>query len=174
MSELTRRYAKALYEVFPDEAALKNATGALCTAEPLWAALISPAISTQEKWRVLSRLPEAAKRPVLASFFGLLAKKGRLSLLPEILREFHVLDLTAKNAAECVMTCVHAPNDAQQAQICAVLCRLHRKAKVRLIIRTDAELLGGFILNIEGVTYDRSVRGALSALSRHLEEVNTP
>ena len=34
----------------------------------------------------------------------------------------------------------------------------------------DTALLGGFILELEGVTYDKSVRGALSGLSRQLEE----
>ena len=31
-------------------------------------------------------------------------------------------------------------------------------------------LLGGFTLELEGVTYDKSVRGALSGLKRQLEE----
>lgn len=37
-------------------------------------------------------------------------------------------------------------------------------------IRIDPSLLGGFTLELEGVTYDKSVRGALAGLSRQLEE----
>jgi F0F1-type ATP synthase delta subunit len=36
----------------------------------------------------------------------------------------------------------------------------------------DPSLIGGFILTIEGVSYDRSVRGRLQGLSRYLEEVS--
>ena len=72
------------------------------------------------------------------------------------------------------MTCVRVPDAGRREQIKAALCRLHHKSEVRLIIKTDPGLLGGFILNIEGVTYDRSIRGGLLALARHLEEVNTP
>ena len=72
------------------------------------------------------------------------------------------------------MTCVRVPDAGRREQIKAALCRLHHKSEVRLIIKTDPGLLGGFILNIEGVTYDRSIRGGLRDLARHLEEVNTP
>ena len=34
----------------------------------------------------------------------------------------------------------------------------------------DPSLLGGFTLELEGVTYDKSVRGALAGLTRQLEE----
>ncbi|MEA4932347.1 MAG: ATP synthase F1 subunit delta, partial [Lawsonibacter sp.] len=103
-----------------------------------------------------------------------LTQRGRMSLLPEILQEYHVLDLREKNAAECVMTCVREPDAGRQEQIKAALCKLHHKSEVRLTIRLDPELLGGFILNMEGMTYDRSIRGELLALARHLEEVNIP
>ena len=50
------------------------------------------------------------------------------------------------------------------------LCRLHRKKDIQFDLRVDPELLGGFTLDIEGVTYDKSVRGALRRLGRQLEE----
>lgn len=174
MSEPARRYAEALYGLFPDEARLRKAADALQAVPELWEALTSPAVRPDDKGRILSRLPAASDPPELISFFDLLAQRGRMALLPDILQEFHALDLRAKNAAECVMTCVRVPDAGRQEQIKAALCKLHHKSEVRLIIRTDPGLLGGFVLNIEGVTYDRSVYGELLALSRHLEEVNVP
>jgi F-type H+-transporting ATPase subunit delta len=70
------------------------------------------------------------------------------------------------------MTCVHIPSEEQQDKIKQMLCRLHHKSEVILIFHIDPALLGGFTLQIEGVTYDRSVRGRLIGLSRYLEEVN--
>ena len=55
-------------------------------------------------------------------------------------------------------------------QLKKALCRLHHKKDVVFEIRTDPSLLGGFTLEIEGVTYDKSVRGALAGLTRQLEE----
>ena len=39
-----------------------------------------------------------------------------------------------------------------------------------ILICTGAALLGGFTLDIEGVRYDKSVRGALGRMGRQLEE----
>ena len=50
------------------------------------------------------------------------------------------------------------------------LCRLHHKQDVEFEVRTDPALLGGFTLEIEGMRYDKSVRGALAGLARQLEE----
>ena len=50
------------------------------------------------------------------------------------------------------------------------LCRLHHKKEIVFDVRTDPALLGGFTLDIEGVRYDKSVRGALGRMGRQLEE----
>ena len=50
------------------------------------------------------------------------------------------------------------------------LCRLHRKKDIQFDLRVDPALLGGFTLDIEGVTYDKSVRGALRRLEQQLKE----
>ena len=52
----------------------------------------------------------------------------------------------------------------------AALCRLHHKKEIVFDVRTDPALLGGFTLDIEGVRYDKSVRGALGRMGRQLEE----
>lgn len=174
MSELARRYAEALYGIFRDEAQLCASANALRTEPELWDALTNPAIHPDAKRRILQRLMPASDPSELKNLFELLALRGRMSLLREILLEYHMLDLRKKNAAECVMTCVREPDARRQEQIKAALCKLHHKSEVRLIIRLDPELLGGFILNMEGMTYDRSIRGELLALARHLEEVNIP
>jgi len=174
MSELARRYAVALYEACPDETALRTLFDRLRTPPELWESLTSPAVSPEEKCRVLERcLADETVRPELRRFARLLAEKGRMALLGEIVREFHELDLCRRNAAECTLICVRPPDDASQERIRTLLCRLHHKSEVILNLRTDPALLGGFILEIEGVTYDQSVRGRLRNLARHLEEVGT-
>lgn len=174
MSELARRYASALYGLFGDEERLCASADALRSVPELWDALTDPTIRPDAKRRVLLRLMDAGEPEELKNFFALLIRRGRMALLPEILSEYHDLALRERNAAECVMSCVREPDAEQQARIKAALCRLHHKAEVQLKIRLDPSLLGGFILNMEGMTYDRSVRGELRALARHLEEVNVP
>lgn len=170
MSELARRYAEALYEVAPDEEPLRATAQAMMADEALWEALRSPAVQAWEKTRILDRLPVLDGRGLLLNFYRLLAEKGRMALLPEILEAFHALALDRQGTARCRLTCVRVPGGAELEKLKAALCRLHHKADVVFEIRTDPSLLGGFTLELEGVTYDKSVRGALSGLSRQLEE----
>lgn len=174
MSELASRYALALYGLFQDEETLRASASGLRAVPELWDALTNPSVHPDVKQRVLARQIAPEEPEELKNFFALLVRRGRMALLPDILREYHGLALRDKNAAECVMTCVREPDAEHQARIRAALCRLHRKSEVYLRFRLDPSLLGGFILNIEGMTYDRSVRGELRALARHLEEVNAP
>lgn len=168
MSELSSRYAQALYEVCPDEPALRAAAGTLTASQALWEALNDPTVRPGEKKRVLSRVLDGTRDEVL-HFLSLLCDKGRMDLLPGVLADFHTMALAGRNAAHCVMTCVHEPDEEQKGRLRELLCRLHHKSDVALEVRLDPDLIGGFTLDIEGVTYDRSVRGELRTLERHLE-----
>lgn len=170
MRDLSATYAAALYALLQDEETVTAAGHVLMDREELWSALNSPVIRPAEKKAVLARLPQLGAQPVLLHFFQLLCDKGRMALLPEILAAYRACALEERGAAVCRMRCVHPPKEAQRQALCALLCRLHHKREVLLDIETDKTLLGGFLLTIEGVTYDRSVRGQLTRLERQLQE----
>jgi ATP synthase, F1 delta subunit len=173
MNELARRYASAYFELDRDADRFADTARSVMACAPLYEALISPAVDRREKERVLRRLPFFDGAPQLLHFYELLADKGRTVLLPEIVSAVRTLALESENTAVCVMRCVHAPDEARQRAIEAMLCRLHHRRAVRLEIRTEPELLGGFILEIDGVTYDRSVRGQLRDMAALLQERGT-
>ena len=170
MNELARRYAEALYQISPNEDALDSTAQVLMEDAPLWESLRSPAIQAWEKERVLARLPQLDGHGLLLRFYCLLAQKGRMALLPDILEAFHDKALAQRGAVRCRMTCVRAPGQAELEKLKKALCRLHHKQDMEFDVRIDPSLLGGFTLEIEGVTYDKSVRGALAGLTRQLEE----
>lgn len=78
--------------------------------------------------------------------------------------------LARRGGARCVLTCVHPLEAEELEKLRAALCRLHHKKEIVFDVRTDPALLGGFTLDIEGVRYDKSVRGALGRMGRQLEE----
>lgn len=170
MNELARRYAEALYDLSPDEEALRTTAQAMMADAALWESLRSPAVQAWEKARILARLPVLSGRSVLLRFYQLLASKGRMALLPDILEAFHDKALAQRGAARCRLTCVRVPGKEEQEKLRQALCRLHHKQDMVFDVRIDPSLLGGFTLEIQGVTYDKSVRGALAGLTRQLEE----
>ena len=170
MSELARRYAAALYAVSPDEKTLEDTARAIMDNVPLWESLCSPAVQAWEKDRVLTRLPLLDGHGLLLNFYRLLAEKGRMALLPEILEAYRDQALAQRGAARCRLACVRPPEQGELEKLKQALCRLHHKSDVVFDIHIDPALLGGFTLELEGVTYDKSVRGALAGLTRQLEE----
>lgn len=173
MSELAARYAGALGALGCREADLREARELLTGDAALWAALTSPAISPCEKGAVLSRLPLPRENPFLLPFCRLLCDKGRMGLLGEITQEFHKQVLRKENRAVCVLTCVRTPGADLLAALEGRLCSLHHRGGIEWVVRTDPALLGGFTLEIEGVTYDKSVRGQLRTLARRLQRVGS-
>lgn len=172
MSYLARRYAQALYEVGCEHDSFFQAAESILESSDLWDALKSPVISRAEKEAVLNALPTISGSSTLLNFFVLLVESRRIELLPDIAQEFRFLTLQETKVSECIVTCVNIPSEAQQERLKKALCKLHNKPEVRLVFSIDPELLGGFILTLDGTTYDQSIRGRLRGLSRYLEEVN--
>ncbi|MFR6278088.1 MAG: F0F1 ATP synthase subunit delta [Acutalibacter sp.] len=56
------------------------------------------------------------------------------------------------------------------ARIEEVLKRRHGLSKVEFQVKLEPELLGGFVIHLQGTTYDKSVRGMLRGLRRSLKE----
>ncbi len=137
MSELARRYAQALWQVSPDGEALERTARALMEEPALWEALCSPAVQAGEKGRVLARLPGLEEGGPLPHFYRLLAEKGRMALLPEIVEAFHGLELARRGGARCVLTCVHPLEAEELEKLRAALCRLHHKKEIVFDVRTD-------------------------------------
>lgn len=171
MTELIQRYAAALYDLAQtDNMGLTGAAQELLEQEQLWKVLTSSAVRVEEKKELIrSAAPLAGLEP-LQAFLCLLAEEGHLDLFPDILEEVHQLELAADGGAVCVMTCAHKPDQAALDDVRRAVCRLRNLDRVVLRVKIDPELLGGFVLEVQGVTYDRSVKGRLERLAKGLEK----
>jgi len=170
MNELARRYAQACFNLHFDPKRFSDTAKSISECLPLREAMENPSLDFSEKERVLDRLQLFEGAPELLGFYKLLVRKGRMKLLPEITEAFRSIDLESRNTAVCEMLCAHFPDAERQARIRETLCRLHHRDEILLDIKTDPELLGGFILKIDNVTYDRSVRRSLRDMARYLQE----
>ena len=80
------------------------------------------------------------------------------------------LALEREGGALGIVTCARPLTEDQLGRLKETLCWLHRLKKVELEVQVDPSLLGGLRLELQGVTYDKSVRGGLDALARTLGE----
>ena len=170
MSEATERYAAALFGAAQGDAgAVRAAADALMADTQRWNVLVSAATTDAEKKELLAGAPQLDGQDALKAFLQLLLEEGHLDALPEILPEFSRLALNAQGGMDCVMTCARQPDEATQEAVRKAACKLRGAQNVVLQIKIDPSLLGGFVLDIDGVTYDRSVKGRLDRLARGME-----
>ena len=171
MTELIQRYAAVLYDLAQtDNMGLTGAAQELLEQEQLWKVLTSSAVQVEEKKELIRSAAPLAGLESLQAFLCLLAEEGHLDLFPDILEEVHQLELAADGGAVCVMTCAHKPDQAALNDVRRAVCRLRNLDRVVLQVKIDPELLGGFVLEVQGVTYDRSVKGRLERLAKGLEK----
>ena len=171
MSETTQRYAAALFGAAGDDAkAVRAAAEALMADKSLWNALQSKAVTLAEKKQLLAGAAELDGQDALKAFLGLLAEAEAMDSLPAILAEYSRLALAAQGGIECRVTCARQPDEATQEAIRQAVCKLRGAKNAVLEIAIDPSILGGFVLDVEGVTYDRSVKGRLDRLARGMQD----
>ena len=170
MSTVAARYAAALRESGCALEELRRTADYLTGCAPLWEALCSPAVEAREKHAVLDRLPDFTEHEKLQHFYKLLAEKGRMELLPEIVDAYRRLELRENKEGLCTLRCARELDDAQLGELARLLCRRHGYQAMTMEIVIDPSVLGGFVAELDGVTYDKSVGGHLHALAQSLQK----
>ena len=171
MSEMIERYAAALYGLAAGEGErLIQSGGALLGQSALWNTLCSAAVSQKEKEELLRSAPALEGAETLRGFLSLLLREGHLEDFPAVLDEVRRLELAARGDAVCTVTCAREPDGPMKEDLQKAVCRLRGLDQVVMRFQVDPELLGGFVLEIQGVTYDYSVKGRLNRLAQGLED----
>lgn len=111
MSSTAVQYAGALRHAGCTLSELRRTADCLTGCAKLWDALCSPAVSAREKKAVLARLPDFYARGALRHFYLLLADKSRFALLPEIVRQFRLLELRENGEGLCVFRSAREPEE---------------------------------------------------------------
>lgn len=179
-TSIARRYARALMALAKDSdgadayakdldqiASVVNAEGG-----QLSTALSHPALLPSERKGVLEAvLTRVAVTPHVANTVRLMLDKGRVGLLPELIREFSRLaDLEAGRVRAHVTTAATL-SDSMLAEVKKTLEASTGKT-VLVDASVDAELIGGMVVKVGSIVYDASVRNRLDQLKLNL--LNSP
>ena len=133
-------------------------------SEELRSAMLSSAVTDEEKERIADR----AFSPAGAACIKMLLHKGALNELPAVVREYEKLKLKQQGAVVCQLYCAQKPSEELTAQFREVIRKKLGCNEVVLDIRIDPSLIGGYVLNADGKTYDKSVKNALKGLQKDL------
>ena len=133
-------------------------------SEELRSSMLSSTVTDEEKERIADR----AFSPAGAACIKMLLHKGALNELPAVVREYEKLKLKQQGAVVCQLYCAQKPSEELTAQFREVIRKKLGCNEVVLEIRIDPSLIGGYVLNADGKTYDKSVKNALKGLQKDL------
>lgn len=129
--------------------------------------LNSPIIKSDKKIAAIKAVFEGKLNPMSLGFLTIVASKRRESVIPEMAQSFIEQYRTHKNILTAVVTSANGL-DAATKQKALELVKTQLNGEIELVEKTDANLIGGFILKIGDKQLDKSVARQLSNLKKEL------
>ncbi|MFM2317293.1 MAG: hypothetical protein RLZZ155_1625 [Bacteroidota bacterium] len=168
---LSSRYAKSLINLASErgetDVLLKDMlqiAGSISSSKDLQVMLASPVINGDKKLKVLfSVFPELIKTTHV--FLELIVSKGREGELGEIAQSFVQQVKTGRNIFDVELISAVTADDALRAEVTKVAKNICG-GEVEITEKVDSDLIGGFILRVNGMEYNASVSGKLKKVKK--------
>lgn len=133
--------------------------------------LMPDGITLEKKAGLLSAALGESLSDELRDFMKLVGSHGRMELFQSMLWSFvrRYQDAVGIKVGTLVTT---APDDGLCRRLEAILCE-RTSSKVVFRCKTDPDLIGGFVLELDGCRLDASVRSALGRIRGHIVDEST-
>lgn len=167
--ETASTYAQAFYEAALESwlKRLSQVWGQL-SRNGLLDKLNSPDVPFSEKKQLIDKVLGEDAAPEVRNFISILATKGHLHYLPEILDELsRLVRGGAARQLVIITTAVPLAEEEKKALQSKLMARFGPYLDFRY--RVDPEILGGVIIRIGDKVIDGSIAGRLETLREHLK-----
>lgn len=176
MDAVSRRYAQALTEEAQKAGSLEAVdadvaflTETLDNSRELRLALTSPVVPQAKKEAVLQSLFGSKLSDLSLRFLTLLVDKQRDGQIPSILDAYRSLRDERTGTIEATVRTAK-PLSADERDRIQTALEARSGATVRMRVEIDPDLIGGVVVRLGDVVYDRSVRHQLEVLRGQLAE----
>ncbi len=174
ISEVSRRYARALYElartaknqdkVFAELRVLKQVFEG---DQAIHEFVSSPLIAPDQKIAALKAALSGKLSPELTNTLILLAEKNRLDIFAEMVAAFEAISDEDHGVTRGTVRSASALSAEARQQIEDTVTKVTKK-KVILNFTEDSKLLGGMVAQVGGWTFDDSLETHLTRMSEDL------
>lgn len=176
MTESAINYGDALYELAKDEQLSEQILSeftqvcGLFSDNPDYIRLLAePSVPKKERCAVLDEAFAGRLQPYLLNFLKLLCERGMIRNAPECLRRYRTRYNEDNGILEATAICAVPLQEEQKRRLTEKLQTVTGK-RIDLQVRTDASVLGGIRLQMDGKELDGTVRGRLEGLRRTLSD----
>ncbi len=132
--------------------------------------LKSPVVKGDKKDKILDAIFAGKIGTMSSSFMGILVRKGREAMLPEIAEAFEEIRKVHDGVVTCVVTSAAPLDEEARMNVSALAAEKFPGKSITLSEKVDPSLIGGVIVRIGDEQYDGSVSRRLSDLRRKFSE----
>lgn len=168
MMQTDREYAEALFMLAAEEGNTEEYFSSLQTVKELvdenpdyLEFLSSPAISLKERLFAIDEAYGETFPEYVVSFLKLLCENGRIKTVGNTIDEFEKLMMTFSNKTVAVITSATPLDEEQKQRLCEKFEKITGKS-IQAVYAVDESLIGGLKVEVEGKTYDGSIKHRLS------------
>jgi len=173
---ISSRYAKSLLDLCIEKGQLdvvlsdmKQIASVLDENRDLRVMLGSPVVKADKKIDILEAIFKGKLSEVTMAFMTLLTRKGRESYLEAVVKSFIAQVRIHQGITSAEVTSAVALDEAGRKSILESAVKL-AGGKVELVEKTDASLIGGFVLKVGDNQIDTSVSSKIKSLRREFAE----
>ncbi len=127
--------------------------------------LKNPVISNEKKFGVIETLLKDRIHPVTLSFFRIIIQKNREMFLPAIAEELRHQYNALKGISMAKVYTVFPLDETLRQKFKSMVLDYTGKKEVQLQEEVDKDLIGGYLLKVEGKQVDESLKGKLKELT---------
>ena len=133
--------------------------------------LTNPVVNQAAKRDILTKTLQSQVNTETFKFLMVLVTRDRINLLESIITNY--LDLVYETASIKMITVISASefSNSQKNKLVKKLKKLIDAREIRLDVRIDPSLIGGFLIKTESKVIDFSIKNQLENLARHLDTI---
>nr|YP_010619654.1 ATP synthase CF1 subunit delta [Tayloriella tenebrosa]WAX03667.1 ATP synthase CF1 subunit delta [Tayloriella tenebrosa] len=174
--KITTPYAEALIDHAQSLNLLAEATKDLSSistvlseSKDLQALLQNPLINGFIKKEILKQLFENQINNFVMNFLLVLVDRRRVSILYSIIQKYLELIYVLESITIAELYCAIDITEIQQESLIQKIKFMTNSNQVKLVIRKDTDLIGGFVIKIGSKIIDASLAGKLKRMSLYLD-----
>ncbi|MCP4924169.1 MAG: ATP synthase F1 subunit delta [bacterium] len=172
---IAKRYAQALFGAAKKSQTLEEVASFLSQLSQIFQDMprgvhqvfLDPTVSKEDLRFCMATLSKESPK-IVQNFCDILVQEGRLKFIEEINSTFQMLLRKSKGESVADVWAAHELPKDFYGQIEKILSHSFDR-KVSLNVHQDPKLLGGVVIEAEGIRLDASVLGTLNQLSHHMK-----
>jgi len=133
--------------------------------------LNSPIVSQEAKYEILGKILESQVHVETFKFLTILIKRNRIDFLEAIITNYLELVCEIASLKTIEVSTAFAFTNLQKNTLVKKLKKLTNAREIRLTLKLDSSLIGGFLIKTESKVIDFTIKNQLEKLAKHLDAV---